>query len=74
MITPDHKYYALKSLRLHVVPQDGLMYIEAWNTCRYVAAIKAPAFGYAVYSRELTEVEMSEYNLVPAANTRSENA
>ena len=64
MNTPERKYYTLNLPRPGNLPQDGLMFVEPWNTFRYVSDIDAAACGYAVYNRDLTDEEMAEYHLI----------
>lgn len=50
------------------VPRDGLEYAHEYDSRRDVPVIGRSAWGYAVYSRELTEKEVSDYELIPSSD------
>ena len=48
------------------VPREGLEYANEYDSRCNIPFIGRAAWGYAVYSRELTEKEVSDYELIPS--------
>lgn len=48
------------------IPRNGLEYVHEYDSRRDIPLIGRAAWGYAVYSRELTEKEASDYELIPS--------
>ena len=64
---PEYKYFCpMRPPTLGAVPKEGLCYVEPFRLRKYVECIDRPAWGYAVYNRELTADEVAEYELIPA--------
>lgn len=64
---PEYKYFCImRPPTLGAVPKEGLLYVEPFRLRKYVECIGRPAWGYAVYNRELTADEIADYELIAA--------
>lgn len=60
-----HVYYATqRPPMMGAVPRGGLLYVDPYETRRYVASIDRMAWGCVVYDRQLAPREVAEYELV----------
>lgn len=63
----EYKYFCtMRPPTIGAVPKDGLLYVESFKAQKFVRCIKRLAWGYAVYTRELTTEEIADYELIPA--------
>ena len=61
------KYYSTqRPISPGSIPGDGLANIENFGTPHFVPEISREAWGWAEYNRDLSENEISDYELVPA--------
>ena len=66
-LKPVYLYYCpMRPPTVGAVPRDGMEYAHEYDSRRNVPVIGRAAWGYAVYSRELTEKEVSDYELIPS--------
>ena len=66
-LKPVYMYYCpMRPPMPGAVPRDGLEYVHEYDSRIGVSLIGRMVWGYAVYSRELTEKEVSDYELIPS--------
>ena len=53
------------------IPRKGLLSTYDFDERKYIPTIEKRAYGYAIYDRQLTEKEISEYELTPAPEMRT---
>ena len=67
MLNPVYLYYCpMRPPSPGAVPREGLDYVHEYRARSYFPMIGRAAWGSAVYSRELTEKECSDYELIPS--------
>lgn len=53
------------------IPRKGLLSTYNFDERKYIPTIEKRAYGYAIYDRQLTEKEISDYELTPATEMRT---
>ena len=61
-------YCPMRPPTVGAVPRDGLEYAHSYDSRRDIPLIGRAAWGYAVYSRKLTDKEISDYELIPSTD------
>ena len=53
------------------IPREGLLSTYDFDERKYIPTIEKRAYGYAIYNRQLTEKEISDYELTPAPEMKT---
>lgn len=62
------KYYSvMRPVSIGTFPREGVEEIVNFDNRTYCQEINREAWGYIEYNRELSEKEVSEYELIPVA-------
>lgn len=63
----NHAYYMTqRPFSIGAQPKEGLVEVEDFDSRKHIEEIGRDAWSRIVYDRELTEQEVSQYELVPA--------
>jgi hypothetical protein len=73
MIDMNHVYYTLfRPAMIGAIPRHGLTEIENFGERKFVPSIGREAWAKVTYNRELTNKEISDYELMPEGEMPNE--
>lgn len=69
MPSPSYRYYSIyRPVDIGTYPKGGVVNIVNFDSRSHVESINRSAWGYIEYDRELTQDEISSFELVPEMN------